>query len=555
MRTTNRRISDLEFRGLNFDFWQVHRIAHRDKLKKCRGQAHGSHQHFIVQAGALLVRSSGFFFRSLFRTSLRLLRRNLLVPMAAPLMTPAKVLALCREKEITAVDLRFMDFPGTQKHFTIPLAALSEASFEDGLGFNASSIRGWKAINESDMLVVPQAETAVIDPFMKNTLAITCNIQDPVTRADYPKDPRNVARKAETYMKSTGLAEQAFFGAEAEFFVFDDVRFDQNEHECYYHVDSVEGEWNRGRAEPGGNSGCKIRHKEGYFPVPPVDTLQDLRTEIMLTLLDCGVDVESQHHEIASGGQCEIDMKYQPLVRMADHLLLYKYVVKNVAVRHGKTATFMPKPLWNDNGSGLHIHLSLWKQGEPLFAGTGYAGLSQTALYAIGGVLRHAPALMAFCCPTTNSYKRLVPGFEAPVNLTFSSRNRSAAIRIPVYSPSPASKRFEFRLPDSAANGYLAFAAILMAALDGIQNRIDPGPPLDKDMYDLVPDELARYPQPPVSLESALEALRDDHEFLLRGDVFNEDVIDTWIWYKTEHEVDALRQRPHPFEFAMYYDI
>ena len=471
------------------------------------------------------------------------------------MMTPAKVLALCREKEIKAVDLRFMDFPGTQKHFTIPLGALSEASFEDGLGFNASSIRGWKAINESDMLVVPQAETAVIDPFMKNTLAITCNIQDPVTRTDYPKDPRNVARKAEAYMKSTGLAEQAYFGAEAEFFVFDDVRFDQNEHECYYHVDSVEGEWNRGRIEPEGNRGNKIRHKEGYFPVPPVDTLQELRTDIMLTLLDCGVEVESQHHEIASGGQCEIDMKYQPLVKMADNLLLYKYVVKNVAARHGKTATFMPKPLWNDNGSGLHIHLSLWKNQEPLFAGTGYAGLSPMALHAIGGVLKHAPALMAFCCPTTNSYKRLVPGFEAPVNLTYSSRNRSAAIRIPVYSPSPAGKRFEFRLPDSSSNGYLAFSAILMAALDGIQNRIDPGAPLDKDMYDLVPDELARYPQPPVSLEAALDALREDHDFLLRGDVFNEDVIDTWIWYKTEHEVDALRQRPHPYEFAMYYDI
>ena len=471
------------------------------------------------------------------------------------LMTPAKVLAMCREKEIKAVDLRFMDFPGTQKHFTIPLAALSEASFEDGLGFNASSIRGWKSINESDMLVVPQAETAVIDPFMKNTLAITCNIQDPVTRTDYPKDPRNVARKAEAYMKSTGLADTAFIGAEAEFFVFDDVRFDQNEHECYYHLDSIEGEWNRGRKELAGNSGYKIRHKEGYFPVPPVDTLQDLRTEIMLTLLECGVDVESQHHEIASGGQCEIDMKYQPLVRMADHLLLYKYVVKNVAARHGKTATFMPKPLWNDNGSGLHIHLSLWKQEEPLFAGTGYAGLSQMALFAMGGILKHAPALMAFCCPTTNSYKRLVPGFEAPVNLTYSSRNRSAAIRIPVYSPSPGSKRFEFRLPDSSSNGYLAFAAMLMAAIDGIQNRIDPGPPLDKDMYDLVPEELARYPQPPVSLEASLEALREDHQFLLRGDVFNEDVIDTWIWYKTEHEVGALRQRPHPYEFAMYYDI
>jgi len=469
-------------------------------------------------------------------------------------MTPAKVLALCREKEVTAVDLRFMDFPGTQKHFTIPVHALTEDSFEDGLGFNASSIRGWKAINESDMLVVPHADTAFLDPFMPQTLAITCNIQDPVTRADYAKDPRNVARKAEAYMKQTGLADTAQIGAEAEFFVFDDVRFDQNEHECYYHVDSVEGQWNRGRGEPGGNRGYKIRHKEGYFPIPPADTLQQLRTEIMLTLEECGVEVESQHHEIASGGQCEVDMRFQPLVKMADSLCLYKYVVKNVAARHGKTATFMPKPLWNDNGSGLHVSLSLWKKGEPLFAGSGYAGLSQTALYAIGGVLKHAPALMAFCCPTTNSYKRLFPGFEAPISLTFSSRNRSAAIRIPIYSPSPESKRFEFRLPDSSANGYLAFSAILMAALDGIQNRLAPGQPLDKDMYDLLAEELAVYPRPVGSLELALEALRHDHDFLLRGDVFTEDVIDTWIWYKTEHEIDALRQRPHPYEFAMYYD-
>src|SRR5580704_1934798 len=470
-------------------------------------------------------------------------------------MTPARVLALCREKEIKAVDLRFMDFPGTQKHFTIPLTALSEASFEDGWGFNASSIRGWKSINESDMLVVPQAETAVIAPFMKNTLAITCNIQDPVTRTDYPKDPRNVARKAEAYMKSTGLADTAYIGAEAEFFVFDDVRFDQNEHESYYHVDSIEGEWNRGRKEIAGNSGNKIRHKEGYFPVPPVDTLQDLRTEIMLTLLECGVDVESQHHEFASGGQCEIDMKYQPLVRMADNLLLYKYVVKNVAARHGKTATFMPKPLWNDNGSGLHIHLSMWKNKEPLFAGTGYAGLSPMALFAIGGVLKHAPALMAFCCPTTNSYKRLVPGFEAPINLTYSYRNRSAAIRIPVHAPSGANKRIEYRCPDSSSNPYLAMAAVLMAAVDGIQNKISPGPPLDKDIYDLAPEDLAGVPRTPQSLEEALNGLRTDHDFLLRGDVFTEDVIDTWIWYKTVHEVEALRQRPHPWEFAMYFDI
>ena len=470
-------------------------------------------------------------------------------------MTPSKVLALCREHEIKAVDLRFMDFPGTQKHFTIPVGALTEATFENGIGFNGSSIRGWKAINESDMLVVPQADTAFIDPFMTKTLAITCNILDPITRQEYAKDPRNVARKAEAYMKSTGLADAAFLGAEAEFFVFDDVRFDQNEHEGYYHIESSEGQWSRGQADSAGNRGYRIRHKEGYFPVPPADSLQDLRTEIMLTLQDCGVTVESQHHEGASGGQCEVDMRYQPLLKMADQLLIYKYVVKNVAARRGKTATFMPKPLWNDNGSGLHIHLSLWKKNEPLFAGSSYAGLSPMALHAIGGVLRHAPALMAFCCPTTNSYKRLVPGFEAPVNLTYSSRNRSAAIRIPVYSPSRENKRFEFRIPDSSSNGYLAFAAILMAALDGIQNRIDPGPPLDKDMYDLLPEELAEYVKGPNSLDAALEALHDDHQFLLRGDVFTEDVIDTWIWYKTENEVDAIRQRPHPYEFALYYDV
>ena len=448
-----------------------------------------------------------------------------------------------------------MDFPGTQKHFTIPVQALGPETFEDGLGFDGSSIRGWKAINESDMLVVPQADTAMVDPFMTRTLAMTCNIQDPITREDYPKDPRNVARKAEAYMKSTGIADVANLGAEAEFFVFDDVRFDQNEHEGYYHIDSAEGQWTRGRSEPrSGHRGYQVRHREGYFPMPPNDSLQDLRTEMMLTLLACGVDVESQHHEVASGGQCEIDMRYQPLVKMADKLLLYKYVVKNVAARHGKTATFMPKPIWNDNGSGLHVHLSLWKKGEPLFAGSGYAGLSPMAMYAIGGILKHAPSLMAFCCPTTNSYKRLLSGYETPINLTYSGRNRSAAIRIPVYSPSRESKRLEFRCPDPSANGYLAFSAILMAALDGIQNRIDPGQPLDKDMYDLLPEELTDYAKVPISLDESLAALRKDHEYLLRGDVFTEDVIDTWIWFKTENEVEALRQRPHPFEFALYYD-
>jgi glutamine synthetase len=471
-------------------------------------------------------------------------------------MTPREVLALIREREIQAVDLRFMDFPGTQKHFTVPTHALTEASFERGYGFDGSSLRGWQAINESDMLVVPEAATAFVDPFMKQTLVLTCNIQDPITRQDYAKDPRNVARKAEAYMLSTGIADVANFGPEPEFFIFDDVRFDQTQNEAYYHVESREGQWNRGRGRSdGGNSGYSIRHGEGYLPVPPADTLQEVRTEIMLAMQECGVTVEAQHHEVASAGQCEIDIKYGPLLQVADSLLTFKYVAKNVAARHGRTATFMPKPLWNDNGSGLHLHMSLWKGELPLFAGSRYGGLSETGLFAMGGILAHAPALMAFCCPTTNSYKRLIAGYEAPINLTYSYRNRSAAIRIPVHSPNAEDKRFEFRCPDSSSNPYLAMAAVLMAALDGIQNRIDPGKPLDKDLYDLDPAELDDVPKTPATLEESLDALRKDHSFLLRGDVFTDDVIDTWIWYKTENECEALRQRPHPFEFAMYYDI
>lgn len=468
-------------------------------------------------------------------------------------MTPKEVLALCRQKEIHAVDLRFMDFPGTQKHFTIPVKALTEQAFEDGFSFDASSIRGWQAINESDMLVVPQAETAFVDPFMKSTLAVTCNIKDPITRQDYARDPRNVARKAEMYMASTGLADRACFGPEPEFFVFDSVRFDQNEHESYYHVDSDEGQWNRGR-DGGANDGYRIRRREGYFPMPPADTLQDIRTEMMLALQDCGVEVEAQHHETATAGQCEIDMRYDSLVSISDKLLRLKYIVRNVAAGHGKSATFMPKPLWNDNGSGLHMHFSLWQNDEPLFAGSGYGGLSESAMHAMGGILKHAPAIMAFCCPTTNSYKRLVPGFDAPVNLTYSYRNRSAAIRIPVHTPDARDKRLEFRCPDAAANPYLAMSAVLMAALDGMQSRTEPGKPLDKDIYDLKPEQLVDVPPTPRSLEESLNALRADHEFLLRGDVFTQDVIDTWIQFKTEHEADAVRQRPHPFEFALYYD-
>jgi glutamine synthetase len=470
-------------------------------------------------------------------------------------MTPKEVLALCREKEVKAVDFRFMDFPGLWQHFTIPVSKLDEDVFESGLGFDGSSIRGWQAINESDMLVVPEPQTAFIDPFTElPTLVMICNIQDPLTGEDYSRDPRNVARKAANYLKSTGIADIAYIGPEAEFFIFDDVRFDQNAHEGYYHLDSIEGEWNRGRVESP-NLGYKLRYKEGYFPVPPADQMMNIRNEMMQCMIDCGLDVEAQHHEVATAGQSEIDLRFQELVKMADSMLLYKYIIKNVAKRHGKTVTFMPKPLFGDNGSGMHTHISLWKGSQPLFAGNGYAGLSDMALYAIGGLLKHAPAILALSNPTTNSYKRLVPGYEAPVNLAYSQRNRSAACRIPMYSASPKAKRVEFRCPDPSCNPYLAFSAILMAAIDGIQNKIHPGDPLDKDIYDLPPEEAAEIPKTPGDLNEALNALQRDHEFLLRGDVFTSDVIDTWISYKRKNEVDAMRLRPHPYEFCLYYDM
>lgn len=470
-------------------------------------------------------------------------------------MTPREVLAMCREKDVKSVDLRFMDFPGLWQHTTIPVSKLNEEMFEDGLGFDGSSIRGWQAINESDMLIVPQPDTAFLDPFTEiPTLVMICNVQDPITREDYSRDPRNVARKAVNYLKSTGIADTAYFGPEAEFFIFDDVRFDQNAHEGFYHVDSIEGQWNRGRVESP-NLGYKVRYKEGYFPVPPTDQMMDIRNEMMQTMIECGLDVECQHHEVATAGQSEIDLRFQEMVQMADQMLMYKYVVKNVARKWGKTVTFMPKPLFGDNGSGMHTHISLWRDEEPLFAGSGYAGLSEMAMHAIGGLLKHAPAILAFSNPTTNSYKRLVPGYEAPVNLAYSQRNRSAAIRIPMYSPSPKAKRIEFRCPDPSCNPYLAFAAMLMAVIDGIQNKFSPGQPLDKDIYDLPPEELAAVPKTPGSLEQALDALEKDHEFLLRGDVFSTDVIRTWIDYKRKQEVDALRLRPHPYEFCLYYDI
>jgi len=471
------------------------------------------------------------------------------------LKTPKEVIEFAKKNDVKVVDLRFMDFPGLWQHFSVPVRELDEKLFEKGHGFDGSSIRGWRAINESDMLVKPVPETAFIDPFFEaKTLVLICNICDPMTGEDYTRDPRNIARKAESYLKSTGIGDTAFFGPEAEFFIFDDVRFEQNVHEGYYHIDSVEGRWNAGRKEDP-NLGYKVRYKEGYFPVPPMDSQQDMRTEMMLTLEACGVEIETQHHEVATGGQAEIDMRFSPLVEMADKTLKYKYVIKNVARKHGRTVTFMPKPLFGDNGSGMHCHTSIWKGEKNLFAGDGYAGLSEIGLYAIGGLLKHAPALLAITSPTTNSYKRLVPGFEAPVNLAYSRRNRSAAIRIPMYETSPKSKRLEFRCPDPACNPYLAFSAITMAMLDGIQNKIDPGEPLDKDIYDLPPEELAKVPTTPGSLRDALNALAKDHAFLLKGDVFTEDVIETWIDYKMKNEVQAMDLRPHPWEFALYYDI
>lgn len=470
-------------------------------------------------------------------------------------MKPREVLALCREKDVKSVDLRFIDFPGLWQHFTIPVGKLDENVFEDGLGFDGSSIRGWQAVNESDMILVPVPETAVLDPFTAiPTMSMICNIQDPITREDYSRDPRNVARKSVNYLKSTALADTCFIGPEAEFFVFDDVRFDQNAHEGYYHLDSIEGEWNRGRIEKP-NLGYKLRFKEGYFPVPPADHLMDMRNEMMHTMIGCGIDVEAQHHEVATAGQCEIDLKFQDLVKMADQMCLYKYIVKNVARRSGKTVTFMPKPIYGDNGSGMHTHISLWKEGHPLFAGNGYAGLSEMAMHAIGGLLKHAPSILAFSNPTTNSYKRLVPGYEAPVNLAYSQRNRSASCRIPMYSASPKTKRVEFRCPDPSCNPYLAFSAMLMAVIDGIQNKIHPGEPLDRDIYDLPPEMLEKVPKTPGSLDEALDALEQDHDFLLRGDVFTEDVITTWIRYKRENEIEAMRLRPHPYEFCLYYDV
>ncbi|MCC6637290.1 MAG: type I glutamate--ammonia ligase [Ignavibacteriaceae bacterium] len=464
------------------------------------------------------------------------------------------ILSFAKEKNIEFVDLKFMDFPGQWQHVTIPMPEFDEGSFENGFGFDGSSLRGWKRINESDMLIIPDPSTMFFDPFIKApTMSLICDVYEPATREKYSRCPRHIATKANEFLKSTGLADTAFYGPEAEFFVFDDVSFEVGSNFSYFEVDSNEGRWNSGRAE-NPNLGYKTRYKEGYFPVPPTDKLMDLRNEMVQNLINCGIEVEAQHHEVASGGQCEIDMKFKPLLKAADQLLLFKYVVKNTANANNKTVTYMPKPIYGDNGSGMHVHVSLWKGGNPLFAGNGYAGLSEMALYFIGGLLKHAPSLLAFTNPTTNSYKRLVPGYEAPVNLAYSQRNRSASIRIPMYNMSPKAKRVEFRCPDPSANPYLGFAAILMAGIDGIMNRIDPGDPLDKDIYDMSPEELKDVPSTPPSLEAALQALAEDHDYLTRGDVFTKDVIETWINYKMDKEVKPMALRPHPYEYDMYYD-
>jgi glutamine synthetase len=471
--------------------------------------------------------------------------------------TPAELVKFVKDKKIEFVDLRFCDLPGLMHHFAIPARELTVDGFTDGYGFDGSSIRGFQAIHESDMLLMPDPNTAVVDPFTDHpTININCFIKDPVTGESYSRDPRYVAQKAEEYVKKTKLADTIYFGPEAEFYIFDSVRFDQNQFSSYHYIDSIEGSWNSGREEVGGNKGYKPRYKEGYFPVAPMDHFVNLRSEMVRQLEGVGVEIEVLHHEVGTAGQAEIDMRFDTLLRMADKLMLYKYVVKNVASAAGYTVTFMPKPLFQDNGSGMHCHQSLWKAGKPLFYDAKkYAGLSDMARWYIGGLLTHAPSILAFAAPTTNSYKRLVPGYEAPVNLVYSQRNRSAAIRIPLYSNSPKAKRLEFRCPDPSCNPYIAFAAMTMAGLDGVKNKIEPPEPLDHDIYELSAEELMKVPQVPGSLDESLRALEADNEYLIQGGVFTEDLIDTWIDYKRSAEIDAVRLRPHPWEFYLYYDI
>jgi len=470
-------------------------------------------------------------------------------------MKPKDVLENAKKNGAVMVDFRFTDWPGTWQHCSFPIEIITEDVFEEGLGFDGSSIRGWQEINESDMIMLPDAATGFIDPFFKHpTLVLTCNILDPVTRERYTRDPRYIAEKAEKYLQQTGLGDTAFFGPEAEFFIFDDARFSTGPNHGFYEIDSIEASWNTGKME-GPNLAYKPRAQQGYFPTPPLDKHQDVRSEMVLVMQKLGIEVEAQHHEVATAGQAEIDMKFDSLLAMADKLVKYKYVVKQVAQQFGKTATFMPKPVFEGNGSGMHVHQSIWKDGKPLFAGDGYAGLSEMALHYIGGILKHSRSIAAFSNPTTNSYKRLTPGYEAPVNLALSSRNRSASCRIPMYSASPKAKRVEVRYPDPSCNPYLAFAAMLMAGIDGIENKIDPGEPLDKNIYALSPEEAAGIPSMPASLDEALEELEQDHEFLLKGNVFTEDAIKMWIDYKREEEVNPVRLRPHPHEFELYFDI
>jgi len=466
-----------------------------------------------------------------------------------------KAIALAKEKGCVFVDLKFIDLPGTWQHYTLPIGELTTELFEEGNGFDGSSIRGFRAIHESDMLLMPDPTTAIVDPVLEPaTLSLICDVRDPVTGEDYTRDPRYVAKKAEAYLKSTGIAEGSYWGPELEFFIFNSVRFEQNSHVGYYAIDSQEGIWNSGNGE-GNNLGYRPRHKEGYFPTPPTDQIHGIRTKIALKMMEGGLDVEKHHHEVATAGQVEFGIRFGTLTKQADSVMLYKYIAKNVAIQNGFTVTFMPKPLFQDNGSGMHVHQSLFKNGKNVFFDEkGYALLSQTAKYYIGGLLAHSPALLAFCAPTTNSYRRLVPGYEAPINLVYSQRNRSASVRIPMYSNSPKSKRIEYRCPDSSSNPYLAFSAMLMAGIDGIKNKIDPGKPLDKDIYELEPEEKAKIKSTPGSLLEVLEALEKDHDFLLDGNVFTEDIIETWINYKKKHEHEAVALRPHPYEFYLYYD-
>jgi glutamine synthetase len=470
---------------------------------------------------------------------------------------PDELLRYIKDEGVRFVDVRFCDLPGVTQHFNVPVESFDEKIFTDGLAFDGSSIRGFQQIHESDMLLLPDAATAFVDPFrVEKTLALNFFIHDPFTREAYSRDPRNVAKKAEAYLAASGIADTAYFGAEAEFYVFDSIRYDSNQHSAYYYIDSVEGAWNTGRDEDGGNRGYKTQYKAGYFPVPPADHYADLRDAIVRRMIDCGFTVERSHHEVGTAGQAEINFKFSTLLHAADQLQLFKYIVKNTAWGAGKTATFMPKPLFGDNGSGMHTHQSLWLGGEPLFYDeTGYAGLSDTARWYIGGLLRHAPSLCAFTNPTVNSYRRLVPGFEAPVNLVYSQRNRSACTRIPVTGSNAKAKRVEFRVPDPSANPYLAFSAMMMAGLDGIRNKIEPPEPIDKDLYDLPPDEFASVQQVPGSLSEVLDSLESDHNFLLEGGVFTADLIETWTSWKRENEIDPVRVRPTPHEFSMYFDV